>query len=74
MFVLQSRNDRIATLTLAQRALDKRDTDGARMHAEKVGLPCRIADDPLTVVARGTGVFLDNLGEVQSILEQAEEH
>jgi rod shape-determining protein MreB len=42
--------------------------------AEKVGLPCRLADDPLTVVARGTGVFLDNLGEVQSILEQAEEH
>jgi rod shape-determining protein MreB len=40
---------------------------------EKVGLPCRLADDPLTAVARGTGVFLDNLGEVKSILEQAEE-
>ncbi|MHC4549001.1 MAG: rod shape-determining protein [Planctomycetota bacterium] len=42
--------------------------------SEKVGLPCRLADDPLTVVARGTGVFLENLGEVQSILDQAEEH
>ena len=41
--------------------------------AEQVGLPCYLADDPLTAVARGTGVFLDNLGEVQNILEQADE-
>jgi len=40
---------------------------------ESVGLPCRVADEPLTAVARGTGVFLDNLSEVKSILEQAEE-
>ncbi|MHC4940559.1 MAG: rod shape-determining protein MreB [Planctomycetota bacterium] len=40
---------------------------------ESVGLPCRIAEEPLTAVARGTGVFLDNLSEVKSILEQAEE-
>ncbi|MHC4957335.1 MAG: rod shape-determining protein [Planctomycetota bacterium] len=40
--------------------------------SEAVGLPTRIADDPLTAVARGTGVFLDNLSEVKSILEQAE--
>jgi rod shape-determining protein MreB len=41
---------------------------------ESVGLPCRLADDPLTAVARGTGIFLDNLNEVRTILEQAEEH
>jgi rod shape-determining protein MreB len=41
---------------------------------EAVGLPCRLADDPLTAVARGTGIFLDNLNEVRTILEQAEEH
>ena len=43
-----------------------------RAISEKVGLPTTIADDPLTAVARGTGVFLDNLGEVQTILDQAE--
>ena len=42
--------------------------------SEAVGLPTRIAEDPLTAVARGTGVFLDNLSEVRSILDQAEEH
>jgi rod shape-determining protein MreB len=45
---------------------------GAAIH-ESVGLPCRLADDPITAVARGTGVFLDNLSEVKTILEQAEE-
>ena len=42
--------------------------------SEAVGLPTRIAEDPLTAVARGTGVFLDNLGEVKSILEQTDEY
>ena len=42
--------------------------------SEAVGLPTRIAEDPLTAVARGTGVFLDNLNEVKSILEQADEY
>ena len=42
--------------------------------SDRVGLPCSLADDPLTAVARGTGVFLDNLGEVRTILDQAEEH
>ena len=41
--------------------------------SEAVGLPTRIADDPLTAVARGTGVFLDNLSELTSLLEQAQE-
>ena len=42
--------------------------------AEAVGLPCYLADDPLTAVARGTGVFLDNLSEVRAILDHAEDH
>ena len=41
--------------------------------SDSVGLPCHLADDPLTAVARGTGVFLDNLNEVREILEQAED-
>ncbi|MCZ6786015.1 MAG: rod shape-determining protein [Planctomycetota bacterium] len=40
---------------------------------EAVGLPVHLADDPLTAVARGTGVFLDNLSEVRSILDQADD-
>ncbi len=42
--------------------------------SQAVGLTCHIAEEPLTCVARGTGVFLDNLNEVRSILEQAEEY
>jgi len=41
---------------------------------ERVGLPVHVADNPLTAVARGTGVFLDNLSEVKAILDRAEEH
>ncbi|MEE8106923.1 MAG: rod shape-determining protein [Planctomycetota bacterium] len=44
-----------------------------RAIGESVGLPVRMSEDPLTAVARGTGVFLDNLNEVKSILDQAEE-
>ncbi len=44
-----------------------------RAIAEEVGLPARLAEDPLTAVARGTGVFLDNLSEVKAILEQADD-
>jgi rod shape-determining protein MreB len=44
----------------------------AKAITEKVGLPCTVADDPLTAVARGTGVFLDNLGAVRNILEQVD--
>ena len=29
--------------------------------SESTGVPCFVADDPLTCVARGTGVVLDNL-------------
>ena len=45
----------------------------SRAISEHVGLPCHVADDPLCAVARGTGVFLDNLNEVQSVLEQADD-
>ncbi len=41
---------------------------------EAVGLPVHLADDPLTAVARGTGVFLDNLSEVRTILDQADDN
>ena len=40
--------------------------------SESVGLPCYLAEDPLTAVARGTGVFLDNLSEVRAILDHAD--
>jgi len=29
--------------------------------SQAIGVPCFIADDPLTCVARGTGIVLDNL-------------
>ncbi|MCE9634418.1 MAG: rod shape-determining protein [Planctomycetes bacterium] len=44
-----------------------------RVIAEATGLPVRVAKDPLTAVARGTQVFLENLGEFRSMLAAAEE-
>jgi rod shape-determining protein MreB len=40
---------------------------------EECGLPVQFADDPLTAVARGTGIFLERLDEFKSILESAED-
>jgi rod shape-determining protein MreB len=40
---------------------------------QEVGLPVRIADDPLTAVARGTGFILDNLDLLKQILETSED-
>jgi rod shape-determining protein MreB len=40
---------------------------------EECGLPVHFADDPLTAVARGTGIFLERLDEFKSILESAED-
>ncbi len=37
-----------------------------RVIAEEINLPVRVAEDPLTAVARGTGVFLEKLGELRS--------
>jgi rod shape-determining protein MreB len=44
-----------------------------RIITEETGLPVRVAKDPLTAVARGTQVFLDNLTEFRSMLAAAEE-
>jgi len=36
---------------------------------ERTGLRTRVADDPITCVARGTGVILDQLSELKDVLE-----
>ena len=41
---------------------------------DKTGLPTRVADDPLTCVARGTGMILDQLSELKDVLEGWDEH
>ena len=33
------------------------------------GLDVRIADDPMTAVARGTSIYLENLGEWKATME-----
>ena len=40
-----------------------------RVIAEETGLPCRVADDPISAVAKGTGIFLDHLDLWRHILE-----
>jgi rod shape-determining protein MreB len=42
-----------------------------KMIREETGLPVHFADDPLTAVARGTGIFLERLDEFKGILESA---
>ena len=41
--------------------------------SQTTGLRTRIADDPLTCVARGTGVFLENLNEWKDTMESNED-
>jgi len=41
--------------------------------SDALGIPVRIADDPLTAVARGTGVFLDKLDVFARVLSADEE-
>ena len=41
--------------------------------AETLSIPARIADDPLTAVARGTGVFLDKLDVFSRVLSSNED-
>ena len=36
---------------------------------KETGLPVRIADDPLTCVARGTGIYLENLDLFKPTME-----
>jgi len=44
-----------------------------RVIARETGLSVRVADDPLTAVARGTGAVLEELDVVKDILERSEE-
>jgi rod shape-determining protein MreB len=41
--------------------------------ANHLGIPARVADDPLTAVARGTGVFLDKLDVFSRVLSTEDE-
>jgi len=41
--------------------------------ADYLGIPAKVADDPLTAVARGTGVFLENLDVFSRVLSTDEE-
>lgn len=40
---------------------------------EELGLPVTIAEDPLTCVAKGTSIFLENLDRFASLLESSDE-
>ncbi len=44
-----------------------------RVIAKETGLPVRVADDPLTAVALGTGAVLDQLDLLKQILESSED-
>ncbi|MGE3165322.1 MAG: rod shape-determining protein [Planctomycetota bacterium] len=44
-----------------------------RLIHEETGLPVRVADDPLTCVARGTAVFLERLDQYASVLDSIED-
>ncbi|MDP6519460.1 MAG: rod shape-determining protein [Planctomycetota bacterium] len=41
--------------------------------ADALGIPARVADDPLTAVARGTGIFLEKLDVFAKVLASDEE-
>jgi rod shape-determining protein MreB len=41
----------------------------AELLARETGLPCRVADDSLTCVARGCAALLDNLDSLKQMLE-----
>ena len=40
---------------------------------EEIGLPVRVADDPITCVAKGTAIFLEHLDRYASILESSDQ-
>jgi len=44
-----------------------------KMLARETGLPVRRAEDPLTAVARGTGLVLDQLESYCAVLESGQE-
>jgi rod shape-determining protein MreB len=39
-----------------------------KLAAEETGLPVRMADDPITAVARGTGILLEDLDLYKDVL------
>jgi rod shape-determining protein MreB len=41
--------------------------------AAETGIPVRMSEDPLTCVAKGTGIFLDNLDQLGRYMESSEE-
>jgi rod shape-determining protein MreB len=45
----------------------------ARAITDALGIPARVGDDPLTAVARGTGIFLENLDTYASVFSRDEE-
>jgi rod shape-determining protein MreB len=45
----------------------------ANAMGELLGIPARVAEDPLTAVARGTGVFLERLDDFSSVLSTDDE-
>ena len=53
---------------------------GALLHgmseavSEYLGIPARLAEDPLTAVARGTGIFLDKLDVFAKVLASDEDN
>ena len=44
-----------------------------RVIAEETGLPVRVAKSPLTAVARGTGVFLEQIESLRGRLRELED-
>jgi rod shape-determining protein MreB len=46
----------------------------AKAVSEHLGIPARVADDPLTAVARGTGVFLEKLEVFSKVLASDDEY
>jgi len=58
-------------ITLAGGGSLLRDVDKAIYKA--VGIPVRIADDPMTCVAKGTGIILEHLDELKDSLESGED-
>ena len=38
----------------------------------EIGLPCIVADDPISCVAHGTAIFLEHLDKYSSILESSD--
>ncbi len=44
-----------------------------RVIAEEIDLPVRVAEDPLTAVARGTGVFLEKIADLRIAMDESDD-